>query len=73
MATSSSSEAKTLISLNNITKLFNKSASQNLLVLDSINLAIKEGEILALLGPSGCGKSTLLYILSTMDTIIKVS
>jgi len=29
-------------------------------VLEAINLAVAEGEFLALLGPSGCGKTTLL-------------
>jgi len=32
-------------------------------VLDSIELAVSDGEIVALIGPSGCGKSTLLGIL----------
>ena len=29
-------------------------------ILNGLDLAVREGEILALLGPSGCGKSTLL-------------
>jgi NitT/TauT family transport system ATP-binding protein len=33
-----------------------------LLVLDGIDLAIREGETVVLVGPSGCGKSTLLGI-----------
>src|SRR5690349_1325670 len=32
-------------------------------VLDGIDLAVNDGEIVALIGPSGCGKSTLLGIL----------
>jgi NitT/TauT family transport system ATP-binding protein len=35
-------------------------------VLDGIDLAVRDGEILALIGPSGCGKSTLLGILGGM-------
>jgi len=32
-------------------------------VLDGIDLAVSDGEIVTLIGPSGCGKSTLLGIL----------
>ena len=35
-------------------------------VLDDIELAVREGETLALIGPSGCGKSTLLGIMGGM-------
>ena len=35
----------------------------NLQALEGIELAVREGETLALLGPSGCGKSTLLGIM----------
>jgi len=59
-----SSTARTLISIEKISKTFKKSANQNTLVLDDINFQIKEGEIVALLGPSGSGKSTLLRVIS---------
>ena len=38
------------------------------LVLDEIDLYIRENEFLTLLGPSGCGKTTLLRILGGFET-----
>jgi molybdopterin-binding protein len=37
------------------------------IVLDTVNLQIHEGEILALLGPNGSGKSTMLKILAFIE------
>lgn len=48
--------------LKNVTKTFS-----GITVLDSVNLQIQEGEILALLGPNGTGKTTLLRILAFID------
>jgi len=48
--------------LKNITKAYG-----NKIVVDSVNLQIREGEILALLGPNGSGKSTLLKILAFIE------
>ncbi|MGH7144602.1 MAG: ABC transporter ATP-binding protein, partial [Planctomycetota bacterium] len=36
--------------------------------LDGVDLAIKEGEMVAITGPSGSGKSTLMHIIGCLDT-----
>ncbi|MEL6539437.1 MAG: ABC transporter ATP-binding protein [Bacteroidota bacterium] len=46
----------------NITKFYG-----SLGVLQNINLAVAQGEMVAIMGPSGAGKSTLLHILATLD------
>ena len=43
---------------------YHKEASADLVVLEDVNLTLREGEIVALLGRSGSGKSTLLRIVS---------
>ncbi|MDO5410608.1 MAG: ABC transporter ATP-binding protein [Lachnospiraceae bacterium] len=52
-----------LIRLQNISQSFDGS-----IVLDDLNLNIRENEFLTLLGPSGCGKSTTLRILGGFVT-----
>ena len=41
--------------------------SQQLVVLDGIDLDVPEGEFLALMGPSGSGKTTLLNLIAGID------
>jgi NitT/TauT family transport system ATP-binding protein len=48
----------------NITKTFTVAGGRELKVLDQIDLALHEAELLALLGQSGSGKSTLLRCLT---------
>ena len=35
--------------------------------LSSVNLEVREGELVAIMGPSGCGKSTLLNLMGLLD------
>ena len=43
---------------------YSKGGSNDLLVLDNVNLQLREGEIVGLLGRSGSGKSSLLRIIA---------
>lgn len=54
---------KILIDLQHISKSFDGQ-----MVLDDLNLYIRENEFLTLLGPSGCGKTTTLRILGGFET-----
>lgn len=51
-----------LIDIKHVSKSFDDN-----LVLDDLNLYIRENEFLTLLGPSGCGKTTLLRILGGFE------
>ncbi len=53
-----------LIDVRSCRQAYHKDATADLVVLDDVNLTLREGEIVALLGRSGSGKSTLLRIVS---------
>ena len=57
-------EGPVISELCNVTKTFSVGGGRELKVLDQIDLAIHEGELLALLGQSGSGKSTILRCLT---------
>ncbi|HOB84512.1 MAG TPA: ABC transporter ATP-binding protein [Bacteroidales bacterium] len=52
-----------MLRLVNITKSF----PQRGIVLDNLNLEVKEGDSIAVTGPSGSGKTTLMNIIGTLD------
>jgi putative ABC transport system ATP-binding protein len=56
-----------LVDVQGVTKVYQRD-SQQLTVLQALDLTIAEGEYLALMGPSGSGKTTLLNLLAGLDT-----
>jgi len=53
-----------MLDIRNVRQTYSKGQANDLLVLDGINLQLREGEIVGLLGRSGSGKSTLLRIIA---------
>jgi NitT/TauT family transport system ATP-binding protein len=54
----------TLLEVHDVRRSFPKPGGGELLVLDGVELSLKQGEIVGLLGRSGSGKSTLLRLIS---------
>jgi putative spermidine/putrescine transport system ATP-binding protein len=54
------------ITLNNLTKQYNKSEPA---VVKSLNMTVSRGDLVALLGPSGCGKTTILKMIAGLHSV----
>jgi NitT/TauT family transport system ATP-binding protein len=52
------------LEIRHLRQTYARTSGTPLLVLDDINLTLRDGEVVGLLGRSGCGKSTLLRLVS---------
>lgn len=64
MDQTSQTAAPMLVSIANCRQSYPKEAASDVIILDDVNLSLREGEIVGLLGRSGSGKSTLLRIVA---------
>ena len=61
-------DSRSIIQLKSVSKIY-KMGKEDLIVLDSVNLDIEDGEFVAIMGPSGSGKSTLANVIGGLDKI----
>ncbi len=55
-----------MITLKNVSKIYELNKNHNVKALDNINLHIKEGQLVVLKGVSGSGKSTILSLIAAL-------
>lgn len=58
--------SNTLLKLSQASRVVN-SGGKKIVLLDSLDVTVKEGEFISLMGPSGSGKSTLLNCIGMLD------
>lgn len=59
-------DKKNFINLDGVTKFYQQGKIR-VLVLDELNLKVKQGEVIVIFGPSGSGKTTLLNLIGGLD------
>jgi nitrate/nitrite transport system ATP-binding protein len=62
-------QAPTFLEIDQVRKAYPTPDGGEVVILDGINLAIAQGEFIAIIGHSGCGKSTLLRMIAGLNPI----
>ncbi len=68
MSTTQVTPTTTAVSVQDVRKFYQRD-TQQIKVLDGINLEVPTGEFVALMGPSGSGKTTLLNLIAGIDRV----
>ncbi len=63
-AVAARAKGKPLLEIKGLSQTYAKAAADDLLVLEGVDLTVRDGEIVGLLGRSGVGKSSLLRIIA---------
>ena len=66
MSTTEVAAKTAAVSVQNVVKIYQRD-SQQITVLDRLDLEVPQGEFMALMGPSGSGKTTLLNLIAGID------
>ena len=55
------------LAIRDLKQAFPRNGGPELVVLDNVNMDVKDEEFVCILGASGCGKTTLLRLIAGLD------
>ena len=67
MSTLKTQSVERKLQVKNLSKIYTRNDASTQVVLNNINIDVKNGEFVTIVGPSGCGKTTLLNIIAGLE------